>query len=91
MREMRPGKPPLIFLSLVLVFQFGTLILSVKGHDTSLPHHADDFSLDQRAELRTTVILATIIFVIMMGVFIYLAVRNLPEESGDVDDSSHNN
>jgi len=91
MREMRPGRPALIFISLVFVFQFGILILSVKGHDTSLPHHAEDFSLDQRVELRTTVVLATIIFVIMIGAFIYLAVRNLPEESGEVDDSSHNN
>ncbi len=63
------------------------------GHSTFLPHHADDFSLQQRVDLRKTVVIATIVFVLALVLFIYLAVSGLPtedEQSDRTDDSMQN-
>ena len=55
------------------------------GHSTFLPHHTDDFSLQQRVDLRKTVVIATIVFVLALVLFIYLAVSGLPTEDKQYD------
>ena len=79
----------------ICLFLFWCLTLDAMGHSTFLPHHVDDFSLQQRIDWRQTVVIATIVFVFALGLFIYLVISGLPNEDeqqfNQTDNSIENN
>lgn len=72
-----------------LLLSVGMLCWSplVLAHDTFYPHHREDFeNMTRRRELRSTVLLSTVVFLCVLGTVVYLALR----KSTDTDKTDEN-
>lgn len=67
---------------LFLLLCYGT---PISAHDAFYPHHREDFeNIARRRELRTTVLLSTVVFLCVLGAVVYVALRKSTGDS-DVD------
>jgi len=74
--------------SLILLLSVGVLPSStpISAHDAFYPHHREDFeNMARRRELRTTVLLSTVVFLCVLGAVVYVALRRSTDDT-DVDD-----
>ena len=74
--------------SLLLLLSVGILPSStpISAHDAFYPHHREDFeNMARRRELRTTVLLSTVVFLCVLGAVVYVALRGSTDDS-DVDE-----
>ena len=70
------------FAILLLLLCYGT---PISAHDAFYPHHREDFeNMARRRELRTTVLLSTAVFLCILGVVVYVALRKSTDDK-DVD------
>ena len=75
------------FARLLLLQVIGTLYwwTPISAHDTFYPHHREDFeNMARRRELRTTVLLCTVAFLVVLTAVVYAALRNSKNEN-DID------
>lgn len=73
---------------LILLLSVGILPSStpISAHDAFYPHHREDFeNMARRRELRTTVLLSTVVFLCVLGAVVYVALRRSTDDT-DVDD-----
>ena len=74
--------------SLLLLLSVGILHSStpISAHDAFYPHHREDFeNMARRRELRTTVLLSTVVFLCVLGAVVYVALRRSTYDT-DVDE-----
>ena len=75
----------------LLLLTIGMLCWStpIFAHDAFYPHHREDFeSMTRRRELRGTVILSTAVFLCVLGMVVYVALRKIKEiDDADGDDA----
>lgn len=71
------------FSILLLLLCSGT---PISAHDAFYPHHREDFeNMARRRELRTTVLLSTVVFLSVLGTVVYIALRRSTDDS-EVDE-----
>ena len=71
------------FPILLLLLCHGT---PISAHDAFYPHHREDFeNMARRRELRTTVLLSTVVFLGILGTVVYIALRRNTDDR-DVDE-----
>lgn len=74
--------------SLILLLSIGILHSSTptSAHDAFYPHHREDFeNMARRRELRTTVLLSTVVFLCVLGAVVYVALRKSTDDT-DIDE-----
>ena len=77
-----------LLFSLILLLSVGILHSGtpISAHDASYPHHREDFeNMARRRELRTTVLLSTVVFLCVLAAVVYVALRRSTDDT-DVDE-----
>lgn len=76
------------FARLLLLQVIGMLYgwTPISAHDAFYPHHREDFeNMARRRELRTTVLLSTLVFLCVLGAVVYVALRRSTDDN-DMDE-----
>ena len=73
------------FFTLLLLLQSISILYAstpISAHDAFYPHHRGDFeNIARRRELRTTVLLSTVAFLVVLTAIVYAALRNSKDKS----------
>ena len=80
----KPFSALLLLLSISMLYR----VTPIAAHDAFYPHHREDFeNMGRRRELRVTVLISTVVFLAVLGVVVYLALRK-SRDNRDIADAA---